>query len=266
VGGAARKGCPYPDKSNHPDRNAQFEHIRGKVDEMDAKGVPTVSVDAKKTELIGNYKNQGREWQSKGSEVRVNVHDFGEKDADGRRIKAIPYGVYDVLKKQGFVSVVGLDHGTAAFAVESIRQYWLQDGQPDYPNAKETLILADGGGSNASNNRLWKVSLQHFANETGLTVHVCHYPPGTSKWNAIEHQLFSFISINWRGKPLICYEFMLELMRHTTTKAGLRVHAILDPQPYPTGIKISDKEMMQLNIEGDEFHPDWNYTIRPQLI
>ena len=252
-------------KSNHPDRDAQFEHIRGKVEEMDAKGVPTVSVDAKKTELIGNYKNQGREWQPKGSEVRVNVHDFGEKDADGRRIKAIPYGVYDVFKKQGFVSV-GIDHDTAAFAVESIRQYWLQYGQPDYPNAKETLLLANGGGSNASNSRLWKVSLQHFANETGLTVHVCHYPPGTSKWNAIEHQLFSFISINWRGKPLICYEFMLELMRHTTTKTGLRVHAMLDPQPYPIGIKISDKEMKQLNVEEDEFHPDWNYTIRPQLI
>jgi hypothetical protein len=251
-------------KSNHPDRNAQFEHLAEQMDKMEKLGAPILSVDAKKTELIGNYKNHGREWQPKGTEERVNVHDFGEKDENGQRIKAIPYGVYDALKKQGFVSV-GIHHNTAAFAVECIRQYWEQYGRADYSAANEMLLLADGGGSNAANSRLWKVSLQQFANKSGLNVHVCHYPPGTSKWNSIEHQLFSFISINWRAKPLVCYEFMLELIRHTTTKTGLTVNAILDQNPYPTGIKISDEEMNQLNIERDEFHPEWNYTIRPQL-
>lgn len=250
-------------KSHHPDRNAQFEHISKQVEMMEKIGAPILSVDAKKAELIGNYKNNGREWQPKGSVERVNVHDFGEKDENGQRIKAIPYGVYNVLKKQGFVNV-GIDHNTATFAVESIRQYWEQYGKPDYPEINEILLLADGGGSNASNNRLWKVSLQQFANESGLSVHVCHYPPGTSKWNSIEHQLFSFISINWRAKPLVCYEFMLELIRHTTTKTGLTVNAMLDQNPYPTGIKISAEEMDQLNIERAEFHPEWNYTIRPQ--
>jgi hypothetical protein len=180
-------------KSNHPDRNAQFEHIFDQAERLEKIGVPVLSVDAKKTELIGNYKNHGREWHPKGSVERVNVHDFGEKDENGQRIKAIPYGVYNVLKKQGFVNV-GVDHNTAAFAVESIRQYWKQYGKRDYPETSEILLLADGGGSNASNNRLWKISLQQFANESGLSVHVCHYPPGTSKWNSIEHQLFSFIS------------------------------------------------------------------------
>ncbi len=250
-------------RSNHPDRNAQFEHIFEQMEMMEKIGAPILSVDAKKAELIGDYKNNGREWQPKGSVERVNVHDFGEKDENGQRIKAIPYGVYNVLKKQGFVNV-GIDHNTAAFAVKSICQYWEQYGKADYPKISEILLLADGGGSNASNNRLWKVSLQQFANISGLNVHVCHYPPGTSKWNSIEHQLFSFISINWRAKPLIGYEFMLELIRHTTTKTGLTVNAMLDRNPYPTGIKITDEEMDQLNIERDEFHPEWNYTIRPQ--
>jgi hypothetical protein len=250
-------------KSSHPDRDAQFEHIAEQMEAMEKIGAPILSVDAKKAELIGNYKNNGREWQPKGSVERVNVHDFGEKDENGQRIKAIPYGVYNMLKKQGFVNV-GIDHNTAAFAVESIRRYWEQYGKPDYPETNNVLLLADGGGSNASNNRLWKVALQHFANESGLSVHVCHYPPGTSKWNAIEHQLFSFISINWRAKPLIGYEFMLELIRHTTTKSGLTVNAMLDQNPYPTGIKVSDEEMDQLNIERDKFHPEWNYVIRPQ--
>jgi hypothetical protein len=251
-------------KSNHPDRNAQFEHIAEQMKQMEKIGAPILSVDAKKAELIGNYKNNGREWQPKGSVERVNVHDFGEKDKNGRRIKALPYGVYNKLKKQGFVSV-GIDHNTAAFAVESIRQYWEQYGKADYFAINEILLLADGGGSNAANSRLWKVSLQQFANESGLSVHVCHYPPGTSKWNSIEHQLFSFISINWRAKPLVCYEFMLELIRHTTTKTGLTINAILDQNLYPTGIKISEEEMNQLNIERDDFHPEWNYIIRPQL-
>lgn len=245
-----------------PDRNAQFEHIQSQVKQMQAEGVPILSIDAKKTELIGEFKNNGREWQPKGREERVNVHDFGEKDEHGQRIKAIPYGIYDLLKKQGFVNV-GIDHNTAAFAVESIRQYWDHFGKRDYPATQAIQPLADGGGSNATNNRLWKVSLQQFANETGLTVHVCHYPTGTSKWNAIEHELFSFISINWRAKPLVCYEFMLELLQHTTTKSGLTVSALLDQHPYPTGVKISDEEMTRLNIERDEFHPEWNYSLKP---
>lgn len=250
-------------KSNHPDRNLQFEHIRAKAEKMQEAGAVLLSVDAKKTELIGAYKNNGREWQPKGSEERVNVHDFGEKDENGKRIKVIPYGVYNTLKKQGFVNV-GTDHNTAAFAVESIRQYWEQFGKQDYPKAEQILLLADGGSSNGSKNRLWKVSLQQLANETGLTLHVCHYPPGTSKWNAIEHALFSFISINWRGKPLVCYEVILELINHTTTKSGLTVSAVLDQHLYQTGIKISDEEMERLNIHRDDFHPDWNYTIKPQ--
>jgi Rhodopirellula transposase DDE domain len=250
-------------KNNHPDRNAQFEHIAAQMEKVEASGAPILSVDAKKAELIGNYKNNGREWQPKGGEERVNVYDFGDKDENGQRIKAIPYGVYNILRKQGFVNV-GIDHNTAAFAVESIRQYWQQYGQGEYPDVNEILLLADGGGSNAVNNRLWKVSLQRFANESGLSLRVCHYPPGTSKWNAIEHQLFAFLSINWRAKPLVGYEFMLELIRHTTTNAGLTVNAMLDQHPYPTGIHISDEEIEQLHIEQDPFHPEWNYTIHPQ--
>jgi hypothetical protein len=250
-------------KRNHPDRNAQFEHISEQMEKMEKIGAPILSVDAKKAELIGNYRNNGREWQPKGSFEWVNVYDFGEKDKTGQRIRAIPYGIYNVLKKQGFVNI-GIDHNTAAFAVESIRRYWEQYGKRDYPETRDILLLADGGGSNASNNRLWKVALQQFANESGLSLHVCHYPPGTSKWNAIEHQLFSFISINWRAKPLVAYEFMLELIRHTTTKSGLVVNAILDQNPYPTGIKIPDEQMELLHIERDEFHPDWNYTIHCQ--
>ena len=192
----------------------------------------------------------------------VNVYDFGEKDAKGNRIKAIPYGVYNILKKQGFVNV-GIDHNTAEFAVESIRRYYEAYGKKAYAKTKEILILADGGSSNGSSNKLWKISLQKLANETKLTINVCHYPPGTSKWNAIEHELFSFISINWRAKPLLSYEVMLELLNHTTTKAGLTVTAMKDTNTYKTGIKITDKEMTKLNIQRDPFHGDWNYTITP---
>lgn len=247
----------------HPDRNLQFEHINKIGLEMQLLGALILSVDAKKTELIGNYKNNGREWQPKGENIRVNVHDFGEKDKNGNRIKAIPYGVYNILKKQGFVNV-GIDHNTAEFAVESIRRYWQEQGKQDYADIKEILILADAGSSNGAKNNLWKVSLQKLSNEVGLTIHVCHYPPGTSKWNAIEHELFSFISINWRAKPLVSYEVMLELLNHTTTKAGLTVTAMKDINTYKTGIKISKKEMKTLNIIRDDFHGDWNYTIKPQ--
>lgn len=248
----------------HPDRNAQFEHINKIGLKMQLLKALILSVDCKKTELIGTFKNKGREWHPKGTDTLVDVHDFGEKDADKKIIKAIPYGVYNILKKQGFVNV-GIDHNTAAFAVESIRRYWEQYGKKEYSKkVKEILILADGGSSNGSSNKLWKVSLQKLANETGLTIHVSHYPPGTSKWNAIEHELFSFISINWRAKPLVSYEVMLELLNHTTTKAGLTVTAVKDTNTYPTGIKITDKEMAQLNIIKDVFHGDWNYSIKPQ--
>ena len=248
----------------HPDRNAQFEHINKIGFTLQLHGALILSVDAKKTELIGNYKNNGKEWVPKGENVAVNVYDFGEKDKNGNRIKAIPYGVYNILKKQGFVNV-GIDHNTAAFAVESIRRYWQEYGKIDYARSNEILILADGGSSNGAKNKLWKYSLQQLSNETGLTIHVSHYPPGTSKWNAIEHELFSFISINWRAKPLISYEVMLELLNHTTTKAGLIVTAMKDTNTYKTGIKITDKEMKTLNIVRDDFHGDWNYTIKPQV-
>ena len=192
------------------------------------------------------------------------MHDFGEKDANGKRIKAIPYGVYNIIKKQGFVNV-GTDHNTAAFAVESIKRYWENYGKQMYQKTKEILILADGGSSNGTKNKLWKVSLQQLANETGLTIHVCHYPPGTSKWNAIEHELFSFIAIDWRAHPLVSYEVMLELLNHTKTKAGLTVTAMKDTGAYRTGIKVTDQEMARLNILRADFHDDWNYTIKPQI-
>lgn len=246
----------------HPDRNLQFEYINKIGLTMQLLGILILSVDAKKTELIGNYKNNGREWTPYGEETVVNVHDFGDKDKNGEKIKAIPYGVYNILKKQGFINV-GIDHNTAEFAVESIRRYWEQYGRKQYIQ-KEILILADGGSSNGAKNRLWKFSLQKLANKIGLTIHVCHYPPGTSKWNTIEHELFSFISINWRAKPLQSYEVMLELLNHTTTKAGLTVTAMKDINTYRTGIKITDREMAKLNITRDAFHGDWNYTIKPQ--
>jgi hypothetical protein len=252
-------------KGNHPDRNAQFEHINKIGLRMQLLGNPILSVDAKKTELIGRFKNNGREWQPQGRNELVNVHDFGEKDTETKKIiKAIPYGVYNVTKKQGFINV-GIDHNTASFAAESIRRYWQGHGKKDYPEATEILILADGGSSNGSRNKLWKKELQQLANETRLTIHVCHYPPYTSKWNAIEHELFSFISINWRAKPLTSYEVILELLNHTTTKKGLTVTAVKDENLYPTKVKVSDEEYAKLNIIRDSFHGDWNYTIKPQL-
>jgi Rhodopirellula transposase DDE domain len=252
----------------HPDRNAQFEHIEQSGLKMQLQELPILSVDGKKSELVGEFKNNGKEWQPTGSDTRVNVHDFGDKDENGNRIKAIPYGVYNVLKKQGFVNV-GINHNTAAFAVESIRRYWTEQGEkaygkstPEHPKA--ILILADAGSSNGYKNNLWKYSLQQFANESHLTIQLCHYPPGTSKWNAIEHELFSFISINWRGKPLVSYEFIIELLNHTRTKEGLTVTAMQDTNTYTTGLTFTKQQMAQLNITRDEFHGDWNYTIRPQ--
>lgn len=251
--------------SDHPDRDAQFKYINMQGLKMQIQGFPILSIDAKKTEKIGNLKNNGREWMRKGEETKVDVYDFGQKDTKTKKIKkAIPYGIYDILKKQGFVNV-GIDHNTAEFAVASLSKWWETSGKKEYTKAAEILLFADCGSSNGNKNKLWKYSLQQFANETKLTIHVCHYPPGTSKWNAIEHEMFSFITINWRARPLIAYETVLELMRHTTTKTGLRVDAVLDENEYKTGKKISDKDMRQINIAGDDFHPEWNYSIKPQI-
>jgi hypothetical protein len=216
-------------------------------------------VDCKKKELLGDFKNHGQEWQPKGQAVSVNVYDFLSL-ADG---KAIPYGVYDVLRNTGFVNV-GQDHDTAAFAVESIRRWWLQYGQAGYVQARELLIVADGGGSNSTRGRLWKRELQRLANETGLTVRVAHLPPGTSKWNKIEHKLFSYISINWRARPLVSMQAVIELISTTTTQTGLTVAAVLDSNSYPTKISVSDAEIQALNLVRDPFHGDWNYALSSQ--
>jgi len=250
--------------SNHPDRDKQFQYINMQGLKMQLQGFPILSIDAKKTEKIGNLKNNGREWLRQGEETQVNVYDFGEKDKQTKKIKkAIPYGIYDILKNQGFVNV-GIDHNTAEFAVASITTWWDTTGRKEYAKATEILLFADCGSSNGYTNKLWKYALQQFANTTGLTVHVCHYPPGTSKWNDIEHAMFSFITINWRARPLTAYEVVLELIRHTTTKTGLKIDAVLDENTYETGKNINDEQMRQLNIQRDDFHSEWNYSIRPQ--
>lgn len=237
----------------HPDRNAQFEHINHACETFQKRGDPAISVDCKKKELLGNFKNNGCEWQAKGEDTCVNVYDFASL-ADG---KAIPYGIYDLVHKSGFVNV-GIDHDTAAFAVESIRRWWRIEGSKLYPDAKEILITPDGSGSNGARNRLWKKKLQEFANEEHLTITVAHYPPVTSKWNTIEHRLFSFISINWRAIPLTSLEVVIQLISGTTNEKGLTVSAIKDSNSYPTGVKITKKEMKSLNIVRDSFHGDWN--------
>lgn len=244
---------------SHPDRDLQFQHISSVLRTFELQGNPIISVDCKKKELIGNFKNNGREWHPKGQNTTVNVYDF-KNLSDG---KAAPYGVYDVIQNSGFVNV-GTDYDTASFAVESIRRWWTGVGRKLYPTKTELLITSDGGGSNGVKNRLWKVSLQKLSNETGLTITVNHLPPATSKWNKIEHRLFSFISINWRAKPLTSLEIIIELLNSTKTEAGLTVQAVVDKNTYPTGIKISDKEFNSLNIMRDTFHGDWNYTIKPQ--
>src|SRR2546425_1854146 len=243
----------------HEDRDAQFAHINSTGKEFEQKGAPIISVDCKKKELIGHFKNNGREWQAKGEDTHVNVYDFLSL-ADG---KAIPYGIYDLVHNRGFVNV-GIDHETAEFAVESIRRWWQTCGKALYAGKTELLITADGGGSNGVKNRLWKKKLQELANEEQLTITVVHYPPATSKWNKIEHRLFSYISINWRAKPLTSLEVVLELLSHTTTKAGLVVTAVKDSNVYPTGIKVSDDELAALNLYRESFHGEWNYTIKPQ--
>jgi len=246
---------------SHPDRNAQFEHINSKVKRFLASQQPVISVDTKKKELVGDFKNTGRELRPQGDPEKVRVHDFLIPELG----RATPYGVYDLARNTGWVSV-GRDHDTAAFAVESIRRWWQSMGQPAYPQAKRLLITADAGGSNGPRVRLWKVELQKFADDTGLRIAVCHFPPGTSKWNKIEHRLFSFISQNWRGKPLISFEVIVNLIAGTTTTKGLKVRSELDTNSYPTGAKVPDKQLAQVRLRPDVFHGDWNYEIHPRLV
>jgi Rhodopirellula transposase DDE domain len=245
--------------AQHPDRNAQFEHINAKAQACVERGVPVISVDTKKKELVGNFKNGGREWQPKGEPELVDVHDF-PSDAVG---KAIPYGVYDVAANDGFVSV-GVDHDTPVFAVTSIEAWWRQVGQKRYPKAREIFITADAGGSNSYRSHVWKQQLQRLADKLGLAIHVSHFPPGTSKWNKVEHRLFSFISINWRGRPLRSYETVINLIGNTTNVGGLVVRARLDRRNYPIGKKVSAKELRELKIDRHDFHGDWNYVIKPR--
>ena len=246
--------------SHHVDRDAQFLHIAETVKAAITAGQPAISVDTKKKELVGDFKNGGREYRPAGSPEPVRVHDF----IDPKLGRAAPYGVYDIADDKGWVSV-GIDHDTAAFAVNTIRSWWITMGRSRYPRARTLTITADGGGSNGSRVRLWKVELQKLADELGLTVAVLHLPPGTSKWNKIEHRLFSFISRNWRGRPLTDYRTIVELIGATTSTAGLTVRCQLDENLYPSGIKVSDEEMAELNILRDDFHGEWIYTIKPKL-
>ncbi len=245
--------------ARHPDRDRQFQHLNAQVRRSLEEGSPVISVDTKKKELVGRYSNKGRRWLPKGEPEEVKVHDF----IDPEEPKAIPYGVYDVAQNVGWVNV-GCDHDTASFAVASIRRWWNCLGWRAYPEAERLLICADSGGSNGYRIRLWKYELQSWADETGLWVTVCHLPPGTSKWNKIEHRLFSHISMNWRGRPLVSHEVVVKLIGATMTKSGLRVRAKLDKRKYPLKVKVSDKEMESLNIEPHDFHGEWNYTIKPR--
>lgn len=244
--------------TRHPDRNAQFEYINRRVRTFLRTGDPVISVDTKKKELVGNFKNGGRERRPAGDPERVLVHDFVVPELG----RAIPYGVYDVGHNVGWVSV-GIDHDTASFAVESIRRWWQHMGRARYPTARRLLVTADAGGSNGPRVRLWRVELQRLADELGLPITVSHFPPGTSKWNTIEHRLFSFISLNWRGKPLLTYQVIVNLIAATTTDAGLRVEAALDPGRYPAGVKVPDAQVRQVNLTPARFHGDWNYTVGP---
>jgi hypothetical protein len=244
--------------TNNPDRDRQFLYIARKVEKFQRVNCPVISVDTKKKELIGHFKNGGREWEPKGQPVEVNTHDFADKELG----KVVPYGVYDLTYNQGWVSV-GINHDTAEFAVSTIRRWWKQMGIKLYPEAAELLITADGGGSNGSRIRLWKTEIQELARELNMTIHVCHFPPGTSKWNKIEHRMFSHITENWRGRPLESYAVVVNLISNTRTEKGLTIKAELDETFYKTGIKISDKEMEALTITCDDFHGEWNYKISP---
>jgi transposase len=243
----------------HPDRDQQFEHINETVTAALAQGQPVISVDTKKKELLGDFKNAGREWRPKGEPVQVRTHDFKDKQLG----KAIPYGIYDLAHDEGWVSV-GIDHDTAQFAVASIQGWWEHLGRARFPEARTLTITADCGGSNGNRTRLWKTELQRLADHTGLQIRVCHFPPATSKWNKVEHRLFSFISQNWRGKPLLSRQVIIDLIASTTTRTGLKVYARLDERAYPDKIKVTDTELAAVHIEGDPFHSDWNYTIKPR--
>ena len=244
--------------ANHPDRDAQFGYINAQVKQALAAGEPAISVDTKKKELVGDFKNAGREYRPKGQPEPVRVHDFLIPELG----RAAPYGVYDIADNAGWVSL-GIDHDTASFAVNAIRRWWQAMGRARYPQATQLLITADCGGSNGARVWVWKHELQVLANELGIAITVCHLPPGTSKWNKIEHRLFSFITQNWRGRPLVSYQAIVQLIAATTTETGLKVHCEIDPDTYPAGVKVSDIEMDAINIQRHEFHGDWNYTIRP---
>lgn len=243
----------------HPDRDGQFQHIQKTVLEFQKEQQPVISVDTKKKELLGNFKNAGKDWRPQGQPIEVNAYDFIDKELG----KAIPHGVYDIIHNEGWVSV-GIDHDTAEFAVASIQRWWERMGAKRYPKARRLLITADSGGSNARRSRLWKFELQKLADELSIPIRVCHFPPGTSKWNKIEHRMFSFITKNWRGKPLLNRAIVLNLIANTTTAAGLRISAALDTGTYPTGKKVSDQQMAELNLEPDDFHGEWNYSILPK--
>jgi hypothetical protein len=243
---------------SHPDRDAQFAHINSCVTRALADRQPVISVDTKKKELVGDFKNAGREWRPQGRPEEVRVHDFLIKELG----RAVPYGVYDLAANAGWVSV-GIDHDTAAFAVQTIRRWWREVGAARYPDARHLVITADGGGSNGSRVRLWKRELQALADELGIAISVHHFPPGTSKWNKVEHRLFSFISLNWRAKPLVSYQVIVDLISNTRTETGLTVRCELDTKAYPKGLTVSDQEMAAINIVRNDFHGDWNYMIQP---
>ena len=248
------------DGSSHPDRDDQFLHISNQVKHFQSQNEPVISVDTKKKELIGDFKNSGTEWCEKERPIEVKMHDF----VDPKLGKAIPYGIYDLTSNQGWVNV-GIDHDTAEFAVESIRHWWYSMGKQVYPTSQHIMITADCGGSNSYRSRLWKLKLQELATETGKNIHVCHFPPGTSKWNKIEHRLFCHITQNWRGRPLTSLQVVINLIRNTTTTQGLEVEARLDPNLYKTGIKVTDQELDTIAIERNSFHGEWNYIIKPKV-
>jgi hypothetical protein len=245
--------------SSHPDRNAQFEHINRHVQAFLKRGQPVISVDTKKKELVGDFKNGGKEWQPQGDPEPVRVHDFKDKKLG----KAIPYGVYDPTHNSGWVSV-GIDHDTAEFATETIRRWWREMGQPLYPRARELLVTADGGGSNSSRSRLWKVAVQRLADDLKLSISICHFPPGTSKWNKIEHRMFCHITNNWRGRPLVSRAVIVNVIGHTTTIAGLHIEATLDTNTYATRVKVTDEELAAVRLTRESFHGEWNYNISPR--
>jgi DDE family transposase len=244
---------------HHPDRDAQFQYLSRRVQTFQRQGHPVVSVATKKKELVGQFRNGGREWQPRGQPERVKVHDFPEEELG----KVIPYGVYDLAANKGWVSV-GIDHDTAEFAVATLRRWWEHMGHEVYPHATRLLITADGGGSNGSRCRLWKMEVQKLADELGLQISVCHFPPGTSKWNKIEHRMFCHITENWRGRPLVSREVVVNLIGHTTTKAGLEIRSAVDENRYPTGREVTDQQLEALSIKREKFHGEWNYTIKPR--